>query len=69
MSTAKLNATGQRWTSKLCDYPTTIHYKQGIQNKVADFLSRSPTGATLQHQVLSTDEIRAKLLLVKNQDN
>ena len=69
MSTAKINATGQRWTSELCDYPIIIHYKQGIQNKVADFLSRSPIGVTLQHQVLSTDEIRAKLLLFKNQDD
>ena len=27
MLEAKLNATGQRWASELCDYPITIHYK------------------------------------------
>ena len=69
MSTANLNATGQRWASELCDYPVTTHYKQGIQNKVADCLSRSPIEVTVQHQVLSTDEIRAILSPVKNQDD
>ena len=63
MSTAKLNATG------LCDYPITIHYKQDIQNKVADCLSRSPIEATVQHLVLSTDEIKTILSPVKNQDD
>ena len=59
MSTSKLNATGQCWASVLCDYPITIHYKLGIQNKVADCLGRPPIGVTVQYQILSTDEIRA----------
>ena len=69
MSKAKLNSTGQLWTNELCDYPITIHYIYGIQNKVADCLSRSATEATVQHQVLSNDEIKARLSPVKKQDD
>ena len=69
MSKAYLNATGQRWISVLCDYPITIHYEQGILNKVADCISRSTIEASVQHQVLSTDEIKAILSPVKNQDD
>ena len=67
MSTAKLNATGQRWASELRDYPITIYYKDGIQTKVADCLRRLSIETTVQHQVLSTDEIKAILSPVKNQ--
>ena len=69
VSTAKLNTTGKYWASELCDYPTTIRYEQDIQNKVADCLSRSTIEATVQHQVLSTDKIKAILSPVKNQDD
>ena len=69
MSTAELNATGKYWASELCDYPITIYYEQDIRNKVADCLSRSTIEATVQHQVLSTDEIKAILSPVKNQDD
>ena len=67
MSRARLNGTGQSWASELCDYH--IHYKQGIQNKAADCLSRSPIEGTVQRQVLSTDKIRAILSPAKNQDD
>ena len=47
----------------------TIHYKQGIQNKVADYLSRSRIKVTVQHQILSTGEVTAILSPVKNQED
>ena len=63
MSTTKLNTTGQRWSSKLCDYYAFI------QDKAADFLSRSPIQATVHYQFLSTDEIKTILSPAKNQDD
>ena len=56
MSTTKLNVTGQRWASEICDYPITIHYGQGLQNKVAGFLSRSPIEAAVQQRQLSSTD-------------
>ena len=47
----------------------TIHYKQGIQNKVADYLSRSHIKVTVQHQILSTGEVTATLSPAKNQED
>lgn len=69
MPGTKLNSTGQRWTNELRNFYITIHYKQSIQYKVADCLSGSPIEATVQHQVLTTDEIKAILPPVKNQDD
>ena len=69
MSTGKLKATGQRWANELCYYPISIHYKQSIQNKVADCQTRLLIEATVQHKVLSTDEIKAVLSPFKNQNN
>ena len=69
ISTAELNETGQHWTVELYDYPIAIHGKQDIQNKVADFLSRSPIDVTEQHQILSTDKIKAILSPVKKPDD
>ena len=63
MSATKLNTTGQRWSSKLCDYYAFI------QDKAADFLSRSPIEATLHYQVLFTNEIKTILSPAKNQDD
>ena len=42
MSTGKLTATGQRWINELAEYRLAVHYKSGVQNTVADALSRSP---------------------------
>ena len=38
----KVNATGQRWINELADYNFTICYKRGVENAVADTLSRLP---------------------------
>ena len=40
LTTAKLDATGQRWVASLANYDFTIHYRSGKQNIEADALSR-----------------------------
>ena len=41
-SSCKVNATGHRWINKLTDFDFTVHYKLGVENIVADTLSRLP---------------------------
>ena len=38
----KVNTTGQRWINELANFNFSIHYKPGVQNVVADALSRFP---------------------------
>ena len=38
----KVNVTGQRCINELANFGISIHYKPGVQNVVADTLSRSP---------------------------
>ena len=40
-TTAKLDATGQRWVAAFSDYNFTIRYRSGRKNADADGLSRS----------------------------
>ena len=40
LTSAKLDATGQRWVAALANYDFTIHYRSGKQNIEADALSR-----------------------------
>ena len=54
LTSAKLDATGQRWITALSAYNFTITYKQGKTNTDADILSRYPRTETLD-----TDAIRA----------
>lgn len=42
LSSAKLDATGQRWVSALGQYNFTIIYRAGLNNKDADVMSRYP---------------------------
>ena len=42
LSSAKLNATGQRWVNELADFNINIHYNPGRNNTDADALSRFP---------------------------
>ena len=42
LTTAKLDATGQRWITSLANYNFTIQYQSGKQNIDADALSRIP---------------------------
>ena len=43
LSTAKLNATGNRWVSELADFRFTAKYRPGKINVDADVLSRMPS--------------------------
>ena len=42
LTTAKLDATGQRWVARLADYNFNLHYRSGKCNIDADALSRIP---------------------------
>ena len=42
LTTAKLDATGQRWIANLANYNFKIHYRSGKSNIDADALSRIP---------------------------
>ena len=42
LTTAKLDATGQRWIASLANYNFKIHYRSGKSNIDADALSRIP---------------------------
>ena len=42
LSSAKLDAVGQRWVASLGPYNFSLHYNPGRQNTVADSLSRIP---------------------------
>ena len=42
LTTAKLDATGQRWIASLANYDFKIHYQSGKSNIDADALSRIP---------------------------
>ena len=65
MSTCKVNATGQRWVNELASYNFAIHYKPGVQNIVADTLSRFPYEQLNCRQsftqTCSTEEVKAIL--------
>ena len=42
LTSAKLDATGQRWVAALRLYNFQIHYRSGKKNAIADTLSRIP---------------------------
>ena len=46
LTTAKLDATGQRWVASLANYNCKIFYRSGKLNAEADALSRIPWGNT-----------------------
>ena len=72
-TSCKVNATGQRWINELSDFNFTIHYKPGVQNIVADTLSRYPLSTKNDLQkysiVCSTEEVQAVFNGAINQIN
>ena len=49
LTSAKLDACGQRWVAKLANYNFTIRYRCGQSNAEADALSRLSTENLLKH--------------------
>ena len=57
LTTAKLDATGQRWIASLANYNFKIHYRSGKSNIDADALSRIPW------EVVQTDHVHVRPLV------
>ena len=63
LTTAKLDATGQRWIASLTNYNFTIQYRSGKQNIDADALSRIPWDIES-----TSDPVLIKSALVRGKD-
>ena len=50
LTSAKLDATGQRWASALGHYTFDITYRSGLRNKDADGMSRYPHEKVIEEQ-------------------
>ena len=59
LTTAKLDATGQRWVASLANYNFTLHYKTGKLNEEAAALSRIPLGQEEELHALNTIVVKA----------
>ena len=70
-TSAKVNATGQRWVNELSNFNCSIHYKPGIEKVVADSLSRYPLHQVCNlerySQYLNPDKINSAFDAVVNQ--
>ena len=65
LSSAKLDATGQRWVATLSDYDFKIFYRPGLSNTAADVLSRYPTtedtdGISIDNNIEDSENIKAE---------
>ena len=63
LTTAKLDATGQRWIASLANYLFSLHYRSGKSNVEADALSRIPERINVDMEL-----IKAKANLVMLND-
>jgi len=52
LTTAKLDATGQRWASALGEYNFNIFYRAGLKNADADAMSRYPHEKVIQESTV-----------------
>ena len=70
-TSAKVSATGQRWVNELSNFNFSIHYKPGIENVVADSLSRYPLlqecNLEQYRHYLNPDEVKSAFDAVVNQ--
>ena len=58
LSSAKLDATGQRWIASLAQFDFSICYRSGLKNGDADALSRLPYVTEPDTHIIGTDSIR-----------
>ena len=65
LTSAKLDATGQRWVASLANYDFRIFYKSGKTNIEADTLSRIPRDG---HALIDTPTIKAIMTAVPSTD-
>ena len=68
LTSAKLDATGQRWVAALNIYNFQIFYRSGRSNKNVDALSRIPWG---QEEIIGSqkmDAITVKAVMTKAED-
>ena len=68
MTSAKLDATGQRWVAALSLYNFQIYYRSGKINTNADALSRIPWERTGNSEVIKMDAITVKATMTKAED-
>ena len=54
LTTAKLDATGQRWVANLANYNFRLHYRMGKSNVEADALSRIPWDRVIDEETISS---------------
>ena len=65
LTSAKLDATGQRWVASLANYDFRIFYKSGKTNIEADALSRIPRDG---HSLIDTPTVKAIMTAVPPTD-
>ena len=65
LTSAKLDATGQRWVASLANYDFRIFYKSGKTNVEADTLSRIPRDG---HTLIDTPTIKAVMTAIPSTD-
>ena len=65
LTSAKLDATGQRWVAFLANYDFRIFYKSGKTNVEADALSRIPRD---NHAILDTPTVKAIMNVIPYTD-
>ena len=65
LTSAKLDATGQRWVASLANYDCRIFYKSGKTNVEADALSRIPRD---NHAILETPTVKAIMNVIPYTD-
>ena len=65
LTTAKLDATGQRWVAVLSIYNFQIYYRSGKTNANADELSRIPWDASEVHNSQKMDKVTVQATMTK----
>ena len=65
LTTAKLDATGQRWVVALSIYNFQIYYRSGKTNTNADTLSRIPWEASEEIHSQKMDKITVQATMIK----